>query len=621
MSEENNTDSPEPNAPLVVAKADLDSLDLESAIPDRSIIDCHHVDESLSSYIKANEGSDGIVKPAALLQAIANIHAKFENAQEPYGPMRRYEGRRSLIPTDLIGPQNDELASFVPNIINLPLKARVADVVWLNDRKLRDIADIAIDAYAEQTSLHVAGKARFWHENDDPIDFHVFELLRRGFQIAKAVKGRSDYPDTLKEAWSSLREKCFDSEHLPSIIRIVSLTLDFQLVDEQALAAQAEEVFEKRTKSDPHWDEKFFIELRRIYRRGEQPDKANECQQKIAECYVQRAQEMSGSAMASAHWLMEAINALRQCKGAEARNRVNELKIQLKEKQLDTSFEMATFSHPIELTQIIEDSLAHFEGIDLSEALKRFAGFHAAQAPQKLIEQATKMLQEHPVAAMFGGSHLDSEGKVIAKTPGLDMSDDGNLDPVMENVSKDLDLNRKILAAGTIEPVRQKILFELSPTERCFDVICANSVFIPSHQEYIFSQGFYRFFMGDMLCAGSLLIPQLENSIRHVMAASGHDLSTIENDLTQQDRSLSALLGQEREMLAKVFGDPLLFEIDFLFNRRPGPALRHRLAHGSISSGEFYAHNVIYACWFIYKLACLPLIEHWDQVSDLMNKP
>lgn len=54
---------------------------------------------------------------------------------------------------------------------------------------------------------------------------------------------------------------------------------------------------------------------------------------------------------------------------------------------------------------------------------------------------------------------------------------------------------------------------------------------------------------------------------------------------------------------------------------RDGPALRHRLAHGLISAGECYDTDSIYACWFIYRLCCLPLFPHWQHVARSLDSP
>jgi hypothetical protein len=58
----------------------------------------------------------------------------------------------------------------------------------------------------------------------------------------------------------------------------------------------------------------------------------------------------------------------------------------------------------------------------------------------------------------------------------------------------------------------------------------------------------------------------------------------------------------------------LAWEIDRLFKTRPGPALRHEVAHGQLSGGDCYHPNVYYANWLIYRLCCLFVLRGWDQL-------
>ncbi|WP_414826320.1 DUF4209 domain-containing protein [Yersinia enterocolitica] len=92
-------------------------------------------------------------------------------------------------------------------------------------------------------------------------------------------------------------------------------------------------------------------------------------------------------------------------------------------------------------------------------------------------------------------------------------------------------------------------------------------------------------------------------------------------DLLQEDRSLSGLLESLRPQLEEIFGVDLINEIDLLFNYKPGPALRHEMAHGKLSAGDCYYPTTVYACWLIYHITCLPLINSWKvHVSPLIEQ-
>ncbi len=65
--------------------------------------------------------------------------------------------------------------------------------------------------------------------------------------------------------------------------------------------------------------------------------------------------------------------------------------------------------------------------------------------------------------------------------------------------------------------------------------------------------------------------------------------------------------------LLEEMGEPLLDELNRIFNLQPGPTLRHDVAHGPLSEGQCCSADVIYACWLLYRVCCLPLLTRWDE--------
>jgi hypothetical protein len=140
---------------------------------------------------------------------------------------------------------------------------------------------------------------------------------------------------------------------------------------------------------------------------------------------------------------------------------------------------------------------------------------------------------------------------------------------------------------GRIEPARQVVMARFHIGEDHFAAIVSNSPFIAPSQRMIFARGFTRLFQGDYISAAHLLIAQIESGVRRVP-----------------------------EAMDAVFTPFLAHEIDQLFAKRPGPALRHELAHGKLGDGSCFSHDVVYACWLIFRLACLPLMPVWDKVVE-----
>jgi hypothetical protein len=91
-------------------------------------------------------------------------------------------------------------------------------------------------------------------------------------------------------------------------------------------------------------------------------------------------------------------------------------------------------------------------------------------------------------------------------------------------------------------------------------------------------------------------VPQVENSLRYVLKQAAIDPSSIQSDMTQENRTISVMLEKDRATLEDIFGPSLVFEIENVFDFRGGPALRHQLAHGLLSSGVCHGPDAIYAC-------------------------
>jgi hypothetical protein len=171
-----------------------------------------------------------------------------------------------------------------------------------------------------------------------------------------------------------------------------------------------------------------------------------------------------------------------------------------------------------------------------------------------------------------------------------------------------------MVGANRIEPVRLLIAQTIAIEERHFNAIVWQSPFVPQLQAPLYALGFARFFQGDFASAAYLLIPQLEASLRHILKAHGADPTKRRDDATEEDRSLDAIISNHRPELVDILGEPLLDELNRIFNIQPGPTLRHDVAHGQMSAGQCYSADVIYACWLLYRVCCLFVMPKWDEL-------
>ena len=144
-----------------------------------------------------------------------------------------------------------------------------------------------------------------------------------------------------------------------------------------------------------------------------------------------------------------------------------------------------------------------------------------------------------------------------------------------------------------------------------FAAVLEYSPFVPSDLVNTFSRAYARFFQGDYVSAIYILTPLLENSLRHVLKSTGHDVTIFDDATqTQQDRTLSTLFEQMRPELDSIFTRAITADIEHVFLSKPGPYLRHALAHGLLHDGDPYQADAIYACSLMFGLCLLPLYPH-----------
>ena len=328
-----------------------------------------------------------------------------------------------------------------------------------------------------------------------------------------------------------------------------------------------------------------------------------------AECYVTMADGMSG--MARSSWLMDAIKALRGVPGTKERRK--ELEAKLREAQVDVFDEMQSFSVDIDLTKLVDHSVKVVAGKTLAEAFLEIARFDRSPSRKELEEQAMNGAAGS-ISAIIPATIYDNDGKVVAQSPGLSAGANDNEQALRHLISQNEGFRRQTMAMGMIEPARRFVSAEHPLGFVDFLPLMQMSPFVPFGHDGLYATGFARFFSGDFVSAVHILVPQLENSLRHVLRQAAVDPSAIQNDMTQENRTLSIMLDKDRASLEKIFGEAIVFEIENLFDYRGGPSLRHQLSHGLLGTGGSRGPDAIYACWFMFRLCCLPLFRDWSEV-------
>lgn len=604
---------------LIASSEDLALVDLPAALAGLERADDYALETALLAATKTAEeaGNEAQTRGYRLLMLLCTLHLRIEDPAEPWGPRWQGPEGRSYTASDFRGEQTAVLVGLLDRVAHPALRARIADVSWYNDRRQAGAAAIAIDAYCEAVRGRLDGTyAPRFADADRILD--LVDWLHRALQIHALTRRRDPLPETIVETFALLYERALAASQYVAFEKTARLGVQYRLSDWATIAPDAERLAQGRAGGDfPMAIQSIWNLAAQAYGQLKDKDAQRRCQERSVDETL-RQRDQVPSANAKAFWTRKAIGELRAARGFK--DRIEALRAELRDEQDAALDEFGEFSVPLDLTEERKGTIELFEGLTLPDILIQFALFASSPKVDELRAQAEESRKTSVFGSLFGASFSDSEGKTVAETPPAAADGPIEGDALKAQSLQYLDLWRHQIVSGFIEPARQTVMARFPLEERHFAPIVGMSPFVPPGHQHLFGLGFARFWQGDYASAAFLLIPQLENSLRHVLLNANRDSSKIKSDLLQEDRSLSGLLENQRDELVAVLGEDLVFEIDLLFHYKPGPALRHQVAHGKMSAGACYHPSGVYACWLLYRLTCLPLIRYWkDQVAPALE--
>ena len=593
----------------------LPLADFDACVLDAPIAALNQVDMTSVSlaYHQASATTPSPCKEVfRLLGEIAGIHLNPAERGRIWGPGTSFGNRRSMIPSDIRGEQSDVLEAVLPRVEHPALRARIADIVWTNDMRKGGVAKTAIDAYCDCVEGLMNGslKAAYPIGSRDLVDAQT--PAHRALQIASAITKRgTPLPDRVIAVLTALYGEALKDGQPVIFSRIVQLCVDYKIIEAKQAATDLETAANAKPDIYPEAIRMALDFAGVLYKRVGDQESEQRCQLGAVRQML-RMRDECNQAGAKASWVMDALLRLRHIKGEEALALENDLEDELRRLQRASLREMGAFAVNIEVPAERDRIIEMFSEMDFSTALKSFALLDSSPKMEDLKAEALKQGQKFPLSAMMGIKHTDDEGKTVVNTAGAGSGEPPD-DWYLNMIARAESLRRAMVVANNIEPVRLHINDTVAIEERHFNPIVWQSAFVPQLQAPLYALGFARFFQGDFASAAHLLIPQLEPSLRHILKAHGADPTKRRDNATEEDRSLDAIIGNHRAELVDILGAPLLEELDRVFNIQPGPALRHDVAHGQLSAGQCYSPDVIYACWLLYRVCCLFLMEKWDE--------
>lgn len=549
----------------------------------------------------------------SLMHAVLGIGLQPDDRADPWKPLFSSGPRRSCLPEDFRGAQLEAFSSVLDEIDHPALRARLADIVWSVDRRQGKAAQAAVESYCACGEGILSGAMSGFGEERGRDVLAAVDLTHRALQIAYATSKRGQMPDRPKELIRAVFDASKQDDGYVALMRAGEIGIHFGALDDASAAADAEAVATRAT------DDAYamavhgaFVFAARLYEKLKDTDGRQRALKGALQQTLAMRKQVGNSAAAEGHWVMAALQELRHIDGMEALE--VELEADLRRLQKASLKELGRFNYQIEVKDEREAVMAFFDACSLSEGLREFAILDASRDPVELRKEALEGLNKTPLSSMFSAVHMDGEGRTASVSAGASLGGEPDETWFNHTIGRSENFRRVYTIVGRVDPARVLLNARFSITERHLHDLVRHSPFVPASQAPVFTLGLARLFQGDLMSATHLLVPQLEPCLRYILKQNGHDPSKRRDDNTEEDLPLSGMFDRMRAELDGIMGADLTSEIDLLFNARPGPALRHELAHGQLSAGACFSEDVYYANWLLYRIAVLPLLPHWEKL-------
>lgn len=572
-------------------------------LPDRAFLNY-----STAFFVAAQEASEAgdaeSEQALAVLGAACSMYYDENDAQEPLKPMVVTANGRTAALSDFESQHLDPLSEVLLELDDLPLRARISDLLWIRRREPA-AARVAASDYLDLAKASIDPEN--WVES--------YEALRRAAQIATLLGKTSVERAAVAGYATELLEKVGGTDPLYLTFRLVGLLNETKLAAPgelfpylEASARKAEDRGDWMRAAD-YWGAASNLRTKSGDVEGGQEDLRTAGRAK-----VQVGESMADNiGLASEHWLERGYQSLRQ--GQAPKEELAALQQRLQELQRERAGKMPSIKSEVPLPVELIAALDRVKGLDLLSALEAWAFWVTINPKEALRESIDEQRKTYLFASLFSTNKVSESGKTEIIIPALPMS--GEPDPAVLNLHMWHRANLLLQSSAWFtEYVRRIIGEEHAFAEESFADLLEDNPFVEPGREAIFAKGLMFAVKGDYLTAAHLLSPQIENSIRHLLGQSGVPTTFMKQDGTQEEYPLTKIVWMEE--FEKLFGEDLAFFLQGLLAHKAGSNLRNRIAHGLMSEGAFYSPESVILGPLVIRLliACKRIQEKQNVESE-----
>jgi len=541
------------------------------------------------------------------LGSVASMALRADETDCPFNPLIMMESRRSAGVEDFSSGQFDTMEALMMETRDAAMRARLGDVIWVA-RKNSKAAKLASEAYLENFKLLKLPDQWAWG-----IDF-----LRRGFSIARSLGSKNEPFPSYSDFVAALVRTNAPIRTDALAVELVEILLDQNVNGTLGLAELLEQAARNvEAKGNYLLAQRYYEGALRIYNVSKNEEAVRNALLQKGECLIRQAETVitkpGQGYLVGAQFLAKGVECLRRARAPQTM--IAAYHKQLRKWQIASATERQASTHEMDISGLVESARKHISGKSLRDAVMTFALDHALAKPKELRQRIVESIEQFPLSLMLSSSLMSNDGRLLVHKPPVigprHGIDETGMSAEMFSQARTIDWPLRVNAF--IEPGRLQILNEHRPSQRDLVFLVEQNPFVPPGHEDLFLRGLHAGFHGDLIVCAHLIIPQIEEAIRHVLQRSGIVTSKLSSKLVQEERLLGVLLSLPET--THIFGEEMVFELRGVLCEKFGFDLRNRLAHGFLTTSGCFAPEVLLAWWLVLRLCCFPIYCELEQAN------
>lgn len=536
------------------------------------------------------------------LSCTSSMHLRVENKKEPFVEFASFDGKRTTNLSDFT-EEDLNLISFILHESSLSdpeLIARLGDILWVK-RKDHVSANRAYINYLKSAEA-LRNSSRPYLAND---------RLERAIQIGWSI-GKDHFDKAIKLV-ERLIEETEPQSYSSNDQALIQILYKYQQGDAVKIAKNCE-LSAQTAENTRNWERAdLYWELASLwFVRAKDFGKSRVSLERLSQAKISRARELLSSQtpsfMQAAELIRQSIETLR--KAGRNDERIMALHKEFVEYQNKSTAEFVQVSGEMDFSDIAHQARKMVKDENLLQALAKLASIHRPPSLDALRHSLEEQIKDFPFLHAISSIVVGESGQTLARgEPTLQTG--VKEDAIEARLVRIAAEEQQMVSAAVLEPARTAILFDHPnmALNNLLPLLLQND-FVPEKRITYFVNGIHAGLNAEFLIALHVLIPQIENSLRHILRIRGIVVTGLDDNGIQEDFGLSKLL--KIEEAKALLGEETLFDLRVLLIESAGLNLRNRLSHGQIDPETFKQPQFTYAWWVVLRL-CFIGKNLWNQ--------